>query len=79
MFGQFHQYPCITPDIVQTYPSGVLDMMLTVDSVPWPFLDLRAPLFFNHPGIAHTQFFAEPVEHFFIRGTSPLFSSCYAL
>jgi hypothetical protein len=77
MYVQFQQYPCIEPDIIQTHPCGVFDMILAVDSVPWPGLDLRAPYFFHHPGIAQVQFFPEPVEHFFIRGTMDALYYCF--
>jgi hypothetical protein len=76
-YEQFQYYPCITPDVIQAFPSGALDMILTVDSIPWPGLDLQSPLFFQHPGIAHTRFVAEPVEHFFIHGTMDALQHCF--
>jgi hypothetical protein len=77
MYAQFQLHPCVEPDIVHTYSSGAMDMILTVDSVPWPGLNIQEPLFFNHPGIASTQYFPEPVEHFFIRGTKEALHHCF--
>jgi hypothetical protein len=77
MYEQFQHYPCVTPDIVQSYPSGALDMILTVNSVPWLGLDLQAPFFFHHPGIAYSRFISEPLKHFFIQGTMDALQHCF--
>jgi hypothetical protein len=67
-FEQFHFAPCVQPDILHTYPSGAMDMILTLDSIAWTGLDFHAPMIFQHSGIAYTRFIAEPVEHFVIHG-----------
>jgi hypothetical protein len=34
-FEQFHFAPCVQPEILHTYPSGPMDMILTLDSIAW--------------------------------------------
>jgi hypothetical protein len=58
-FEQFHYSPCVHPDILQTYPSGTANMILTIDSIPWSGLDFHAPMIFQHSGIAYTRFVTE--------------------
>jgi hypothetical protein len=75
-FEQFHQAPCVHPDILHTYPSGAMDMILALDSIIWSGLDFNAPMLFQHPGIACSTLVKEPVEHFVIHGFPDAVQHC---
>jgi hypothetical protein len=52
--------PCVQPQVLNSFPDGIMDFYLPADAIAWPDLDLSHPRLFDHRGIVYASTFWHP-------------------
>jgi hypothetical protein len=75
-FARFRYQPPVQPQIVNTFPDGIMDFYFTPENVHWPGLDLQHPRLFEHQGIVYANYVEVPSLHFFLEGSMEALHHC---
>jgi hypothetical protein len=75
-FARFRYQPPAQPQVVNTFPDGIMDFYLTPEDIYWPELDLQHPRLFDHHGIVYANHVEVPSPHIFIEGSMEALQHC---
>jgi hypothetical protein len=66
----------VQPQIVNSFPEGIVDFYFTPGQVHWPGLDLQHPRLFEHQGIVYSNYVKVRLPHFFLEGSLAALHHC---